>query len=107
MMEYNFAFSSCLSMEELINEIIDISDKLESEEVAIIYEFGENRDLVLHIQKDEEYNRKINKDYSNLVRICTAQNGQWVDDTEDTYVTDGALYKELKRIYLYKNLRTQ
>ena len=38
---------------------------------------------VLHIYKDEEFNSKKDADYANIVRISTAQNGAFVDDTED------------------------
>lgn len=98
-MEYMYTFALSMSMEEQIAEIIDVCDKLEAEEKAIIYEFGINRDLVLHIYKDCDYNRMIDEDYSNIVTISTAQNGKWVDDTENTYVTDGSLHKELERIW--------
>lgn len=47
-------------------------------------------DLVLHIYKDEEYNASKDKDSYNIVSISTARNGEWVDDTEDVYVTDGS-----------------
>lgn len=105
-MNYGFCFSGSTSVQDQIDEIVDICDKLNAEESATIFEFGANRDLVLNIYKDCEYNRGIDEDYSNLVTIHTAQNGEWVDDTEDTYVTDGALYKELERIWNYKDFGT-
>lgn len=105
-MNYDFTFAASMSMEEQINEIIDICDKLNAEEKVTIFEFGKNGDLVLHIYKDYEYNREVDEDYSNLVTIHTAQNGEWVDDTEDTYVTDGSLYRELERIWNYKDFGT-
>lgn len=71
-----------------------------------MFEFGKNNDLVLHIYKDEEYDASKDKDYSNLVRISTAKNGKWVDDTEDIYVTDGSLYRELERINSYVKFPT-
>ena len=56
---------------------------------------GENCDLVLHIYKDEDYNQKT-REY-NLVAIHTAKNGTFVDDTEDIFVTDGSLERELEQ----------
>ena len=106
-MNYDFCFGVSAPMEEQIEEIIDICDKLDAEESATIFEFGVNGDLVLHIYKDCDYNREVDEDYSNLVTINTAQNGEWVDDTEDTYVTDGALWRELERIWNYKDFGTK
>ena len=86
--------------------IIDYCNDLTANEKLEVFEFGKNCDLVLHIYKDEEYNPEKDKDYSNLVRISTAQNGEWVDDTGDTYVTDGTLYRELERIWNYRDFAT-
>lgn len=86
--------------------IIDYSNDLLPDEKLEVFEFGKNCDLVLHIYKDEEFNPDIDKDYSNLVTISTAQNGEWVDDTEDIYVTDDSLYRELERIYNYQDFET-
>ena len=91
---------------DLIENIVDICDKLNAEENVTIFGFGINGDLVLHIYKDSDYRRKINEDNFNLVSICTTQNEKQVDDTEDIYVTDGTLHKELERIWNYKELRT-
>ena len=66
-----------------IDTIVDYCDNLKANEKLEIYEFGQNKDLVLHIYKDE--------DYSNIVTISTFQDGICIDDT----VTDGCLYKEL------------
>ena len=88
------------------SEIIEYCNDMEANDTLIVFEFGENADLVLHIYKDEEYNFEKDADYANLVVIHTAQNGEWVDDTEDTYVTDGSLCKELNRIYSYKDFGT-
>ena len=74
--------------------------------IDVFNELGKECDLVLHIYKDEDFNPDVNKDYCNIVRIHTAQNGEWVDDTEDTYVTDGSLYRELERIYNYQKFGT-
>lgn len=105
-MNYDFVFGVSIPMKKQIDEIIDICDKLDAEESATIFEFGMNGDLVLHIYKDSDYNREIDKDSFNLVRIHTAQNGEWVDDTEDAYVVDGALWNELERIWNYKEFAT-
>ena len=42
-----------------------------------------------------------------MVVISTWQKGIPVDDTEDIYVTDGSLYKELERIWNYKEFATK
>ena len=86
--------------------IIDYCNNLLSDEKLIVFEFGRDCDLVLHIYKDEEFNPENDKDYANLVHISTARDGKWVDDTEDVYVTDGSLYRELERIHNYRDLYT-
>ncbi len=86
--------------------IIDFCNGLAAGEKLIVFEFGKHYDLVLHIYKDEEFNALKGVYHANLVRISTAQNGEWVDDTEDVHVTDGSLYRELQRIYHYQNLKT-
>jgi len=77
-----------------IETIIDYCNDLLADEELTVFEFGENCDLVLH------------KDYSNIVTIHTAQDGKWIDDTEDVYVTDGSLYRELERINSYTDMGT-
>ena len=89
-----------------IDTIIDYCNDLAANEKLEVFEFGKNNDLVLHIYKDEEYNASKDKDYSNLVRISTAKDGKWVDDTEDIYVTDDSLYRELERINSYEKFST-
>ena len=64
-----------------------------------------NNDLVLHIYKDEDFDISKGDDF-NIVSISTAQNGRWVDDSGDVYVTDGSLYRELERINDYKKFST-
>ena len=81
--------------------IIDYCNNLEGNEKLVVFEFGEENDLVLHIYKDEEFDSANDKDYSNIVTIHTARNGEWVDDTEDVYVNDGSLYRGLERINNY------
>ncbi len=85
-----------------MDTIIDYCNDLESEEKLEVYEFGKNCDLVLHIYKDEEYNPLSDKDKFNIVSIAVAQNGRFVDDTGDVYVTDGSLLRELERINNYE-----
>lgn len=92
--------------EEWFDGIVERCDDMEAGDVLIVYDFGENGDLLLNIYKDEEYR---GDDYCNIVRIYTDQlNSETkvmepVDDTEDTYVTDGSLERELERIWNYEN----
>ena len=86
--------------------IIDYCNDLLPDEKLEVFEFGKNCDMVLHIYKDEDFDPDADKNCWNLVRIHTAQNGKWVDDTEDTYVTDGSLYRELERIWNYRDFST-
>lgn len=83
--------------------VIDYCNDMLADEKLIVYEFGKNADLVLHIYKDSDYDPSNNIDEYNLVTISTAQNGRWVDDTGDVYITDGSLQKELERINEYKD----
>lgn len=89
-----------------VDTIIDYCNDLKANEKLEVYEFGKNSDLVLHIYKDEEFNPLSDIDSFNIVTVSTAQNGNWVDDTGDTYVTDGSLLKELERINNYENFST-
>lgn len=94
---------------QFFDEIINECDLLKANEELEVIAFGKNRDLKLNIVKDCEYDREKDKDYSNLVTIVTLQlldKFVPVDDTENTYVTDGALYKELERIYNYRDFST-
>lgn len=86
-----------------IERIIDYCNDLLADEKLEVYEFGTNCDLVLHIYKDSDFNAEKSKDYANIVTIHTAKDGKWIDDTENIYVTDGALYRELQRIQEYKD----
>lgn len=88
-----------------IDTIVDYCNDLEAGEKLEVFEFGEKFDLVLHIYKDEEFDAS-DEDVMNLVTIHTARDGSWVDDTGDTYVTDGALHRELERINQYKEFAT-
>lgn len=89
-----------------IDTIIDYCNGLNANEKLEVFEFGKNNDLVLHIYKDEEYDKEKDADAYNIVRISTAQDGKWVDDTGDIYVTDGSLYRELERINRYEKFST-
>ena len=89
-----------------IETIIDYCNDLLADEKLTVFEFVENCDLVLHIYKDEKFNPAMDKGYSNIVTIHTAQDGKWIDDTEDVYVTDGSLYRELERINSYTDMGT-
>lgn len=90
-----------------IAKIIDYCLDLESGSKLEVYEFGKNCDLVLHIYKDEDYNPDQDKDAFNIVRIHTAQNGVWVDDTEDIHVNhEHILRQELERLNHYKDFGT-
>lgn len=100
-MNYDFCFSN-EEMAVQIDEIIDACDKLEAGEKATIFGFGRSRDLVLHIYKDEDFDRDKSESAWNIVTISTFRNGQVVDDTEDTHVSD-ALKGELERIWEYRD----
>lgn len=89
-----------------IDTIISYCHDMEANDKLEVYEFGRNNDLVLHIYKDEDYDASKDEDLFDIVRISTAQGGKWVDDTEDVYVTDGSLYKELQRINVYEKFAT-
>ena len=102
----NVNYCRCQFLSVISNVAWGDAKVLEGDERLIVFEFGENYDLVLHIYKDEEFNSKKDADYANIVRISTAQNGAFVDDTEDVYVTDGSLRRELERINKYQDFST-
>jgi|GEM_PF-888716 len=82
-----------------IDTIIDYCNDLAANEKLVVFEFGKNNDLVLHIYKDEDFDASKDEDY-NFVRISVITNGQGIEDIqEDIYVTDGSLQRELERIY--------
>lgn len=89
-----------------IETIIDYCNDLDAGEKLEVFEFGKDCDLVLHIYKDEGFDREKDGNLYNLVTISTARNGEWVDDTGDVFVTDGELYQELVRISKYKDFHT-
>lgn len=102
-MEHDFCFAFIKNKQDIITDIIDTCNKLNANDKVTIYNFGEQRDLVLHIYKDEDF---IKGNEYNLVRIHTFQNGLCVDDTEDIYVNDGQLENELQRIWNYESFAT-
>lgn len=83
-----------------INTVINYCEELCASDKIEVYDFGEKKDLVLHIYKDEDFDQKT-KEY-NLVRIYTFRNGESVDDTEDIHVTE-ELRGELERINSYED----
>lgn len=91
-------------MEEIIYKIIEDCDNLQANNTITVTEFGRNKDLTLYVQKDSDYNSKIDKDYNNMVFISTKQNNIFVDDSGDVHILD--LYRELKRIWNYKDFKT-
>lgn len=90
-------------MDIQFDDIIKLCDILDAGERLDVRNFGCYGELDLHITKDGSYHREVDKDYSNLVTISTCWQGKWVDDTGDTYVTDGSLWNELARIFHYKD----
>lgn len=91
-------------MEERINAIIEDCDNLQADDTMNVTEFGVNKDLTLYIHKDCDYDAET--DEYNLVSISTKQNDEFVDDANDTHVLDGSLYKELERIWNYRDFET-
>ena len=89
--------------EEIIDDIIERCDRLGANEKIEVNGFGKNKDLSVHITKDEDY--KGGEEW-NLVDVCTFMDGAPVDDTVGVYVTDGHLYRELYRVYDYKDFST-
>ena len=92
--------------DEWFNSIIETCHDMEANDVLHVYNFGENKDLILDIYKDEGYDPNLSKINWDMVTIATVQYGKVVDDTDDTYVTDGSLWKELERIWNYEEFMT-
>ena len=97
-----------IDKEAWVNSIIEWCDGLDAEDYLYVWDFGANGDLKLEILKDSDYDRDVDSDKWNMVRIYTLQINsdgilELVDDTEDTYVTDGSLYRELERIWNYED----
>ncbi len=91
----------------IFSEIVDRCNKMNASDTLEVQNFGEKKDLFLNIEKDSGYKKRKGKDYNNIVSIVTKKISQdkeeAVDDTGDTYVTDGSLYSELERIWEYSN----
>lgn len=82
-----------------INTVINYCEELCASDKIEVYDFGEKKDLVLHIYKDEDFDQKT-KAY-NLVTISTFRDGKTVDDTGDIHVSE--LDAELERINSYED----
>ena len=94
-------------MDILFENIVNDSYKLEGGKELIVYDFGENKDLELHIWKDEDFNMNESEEYSNMVDIVTLDKDKIaVDDAISIFVPDGDLYDELDRIYHYRDFET-
>ena len=85
---------------KLFNDIIQKCDKLKANETLVVSDFGEDRDSELVISKALEFKG----DRYNFVEIHTMRNNKWVDGKERIGVKNGALLKELERIWFYRNL---
>jgi len=105
-MNYDFRYGTATPISDLINEILDTCDKLNADDKATIFDYGVNGNLVLHIYKDSDYNREIDENEFNIVRMSTYKDGVTVDDTEDIHVSDNVLIKELERIWNEKDFST-
>ena len=103
-MNYDYRFGRSEGKADVINEIVAICNDLEKNETTTVFDFGKDGNLVLHICKDGDFRRE--SDEWNLVRISTAFDGKFVDDTEDTHVTDGSLFRELDRIWEHGDFAT-
>lgn len=85
--------------ENSIDAIVGYCNDLCANDEMKVYNFGEKKDLTLHICKDEDFDQKT-KAY-NLVTISTFRNGKAVDDTGDIHVSE--LDAELERINSYED----
>lgn len=85
--------------ENSIDTIVTFCFDLCANDEMKVYNFGEKKDLTLHICKDEDFDQKT-KAY-NLVTISTFRNGKAVDDTGDIHVSE--LDAELERINSYED----
>ncbi len=103
-MKYNCKFFEEKEIDEIFDHIIELCTGLDADCDMEIICFGKNEDLELHIHKDCDFDKDTG--YANIVFISTKQNGHYVDDTGDVYVSDGSLYRQLERLYNYKNFET-
>lgn len=75
-----------------IDTILDYCKDLLSDEKLEVFEFGKNCDLVLHIYKD------VDQD----IRIFTAQDSEYIDETDFIHTSEvDSLRQELQRIFQF------
>lgn len=75
-----------------IETILDYCQDFLSDEKLEVFEFGKNCDLVLHIYKDADQD----------IRIFTAQNGEYIDETGFIHISDVSfLRQELQRFFQF------
>lgn len=85
------------TQDNYIEKIIDVCDEtLNNNWELIVNDFGDNKDLLLSIEKDSEY---------DLVDIVTINNktGEPLDDAIGISISDGSLYEELIRIWNHED----
>lgn len=74
------------------DSILDYCKDLLPDEKLEVFEFGRNCNLVLHIYKDDDQD----------IRIFTAQNGKYIDETDFIHTSDvDFLRQELQRIFQF------
>ena len=106
-MDYTFQYSVNDFIPATISELVNRCFDLEPNDHLTVFDYGEKGDLRLDIYKDEDYDKERGE--YNLVVIHTSQkqpDGSMVnvDDTEDIYVGNGELDRELDRIFFYEEL---
>lgn len=75
-----------------IEKILNYCQDLLSDEKLEVFEFGKNCDLVLHIYKD------VDQD----IRIFTAQDSEYIDETDFIHTSEvNFLRQELQRIFQF------
>ncbi len=104
-MEYSFECGTD-GAAKLSEAIANACFALEPNDHLIVFDYGFERDLRLDIYKDEDYDRARGE--YNLVVVHTSQKQSDgtivnVDDTEDVYVGNGELERELLRIWEYRD----
>lgn len=88
--------------ENSIDTIVDYCNDLCANDEMKVCNFGEKKDLTLHICKDEDFGTFFwNPAAYNMVTISTFRNGKLVDETGDIEVRD--LYAALEDINSYKD----
>ena len=92
------------TFEDIVATIEKYAHELPANNELQVLRFGENKDLTLSIEKDEDFNPEIDEEASDLVSIVTLKDGEPIDDVVGIYVTDGELYRELERIYGEKDM---